>query len=220
VTVKPFVALLLIVLLFLEFNAVALLASEASDGNSSVASNSVSLGDYSYSMFARSDGHIVLVKTMAINSKDKRQEYALELNEVVTESSRKAGAHLGNLQSKGSRIVGVTLCKWSKTSLLAVIKVMEQDHATFWCLGIQHTERIARDTKVIPAAACFLTSGHSKDAVLSMSGDIEPPGLVIVLGARQANNPNSITHIKVFAEWCGEFAGIELTEFGSPEMSK
>ena len=106
-------------------------------------------------------------------------------------------------EEKHGRITEIALARWSRSSLLAVVKFSRGQETVFWCLGFTHVMRPSEGQKKLAPKAVVITRGGPADRVLALSGNLNPPAITIVTGKLSTTRPGVIVHGTIAFEWCG-----------------
>jgi len=167
-----------------------------------VKSGPVSLGDGDYVLVARG-GHELSLQHVGT---DGTSEWSIKPKELQNEN-----VALGvrwPIDEIGGRITQIVLARWSRPSLIAVVRISRGEKTEFWCLGFRHVVASSRGKNELAPRAALAIQGDAEDRVLALSANIDPPAFTIVTGQLSKTNPNAVEQGAIAFEWCGfeEFA--------------
>ena len=140
-------------------------------------SEPVSLGSGDFRLVARGGRRLVLEHS----THERAIEWEVDPEELKSDDASRQDSWLS--EGQNARITEIALSRWSRTSLVAVVKVSRGSAAAFWCLTFEHTERYNGESTVAPGAALLL-KGDAKYQILALSGSRNPPAITALIGKR------------------------------------
>lgn len=161
--------------------------------SSIVKSSPVSLGNGDYTLVSHGDCELYLQHAGAHST----AEWKIT---PMVDSNRK---DVWPSESKGFQITEIALARWSRSSLLAVVKVSDGREAKFWCLSFKHLSKLLQESNQVTAPAVVVTSGNTKERILAVSGSVDSPAITIVTGTLSESSPGTIDRGTIVFEWCG-----------------
>jgi hypothetical protein len=114
------------------------------------------------------------------------------------------------LEGKMSQVV---IARWSSASMLAVIKSVANNRATFWAMSFpKFSEKCFEQTSFSPKPH-LLCERAVEDDILAVSGTVNSPAFAILIGVISADTPSKIESGTVFFEPCGFIEGLKQSTF-------
>ena len=110
-------------------------------------------------------------------------------------------------------IAEIALSRWSRTSLVAVVKLCNGKESVFWCLTFDRST-IERKTPDISPFASVIANGSCEDQILALSGTRDPPTIAAFIGRKSLARPGTIDSGIIFIDGCAN-AGALVGRLGS-----
>ena len=96
----------------------------------------------------------------------------------------------------------IALARWSRGSLVAVVKLCKEEDATFWCLTFPQLEAHLANASDVSPVATVLSKGGRKDRVFALSGSRNPPTVTVVIGTWSRTRPGTIASGTIIIDGC------------------
>jgi hypothetical protein len=152
-------------------------------------SEGVSLGDGDYVVAARESGELFLEH----HSRIQKSEW--KLKPTLHQSSNLALRGDWATETKEGKIDEITLSRWSRNRLMAVVKVGHGNEATFWCLTFSNAKLLLENRDDAPPFVTFaavLAKGSRENRIMALSGTRDAGSITAVVGRSSESGSGSI----------------------------
>lgn len=160
-------------------------------------SEPVSLGNGDYVLVCKGKMQLLLEHRGSDGTSVRQvQPHTLQSEDV----SRKTAPFL---TGRNDKITEIALARWSKRSLVAVVKVVDGQDVTFWCLTFaQARSFFEKSDEPMQPTVALLTKGSHGDRILALSGSRNSPTITAVIGKFSNRRPGAIDSGRIAIHGC------------------
>lgn len=158
-----------------------------------VRSEPVSLGAGEYSLTADAENHL----TMEFKDKEQTLVQTIRISDLTKSDVDAPG------KWENGKICDIALSRWSKTSLVAVIKVREGDTSRFWCLTFVKIGEKEKSGDELRSSASIIFRGSPDDKILALSGTRDSITITAVIGRFSNTRPGELESGFIVIDYCG-----------------
>jgi hypothetical protein len=101
------------------------------------------------------------------------------------------------------KISQLAIARWSKTSMIAVVKTVSNNSAKFWAISFPKFSEKCFEEQYFSPKCHFLCEVAIEHDILAVSGTVNSPAYTILVGAISSEAPSKIETGTIFFEPCG-----------------